>query len=107
MSQLLPLLAAGLPYLGYAFLGTLLFLWLRKALTPTWVLQLFESEGVPSTRLVLATIVILFTPFMEAAGRIGDGLVQANFILAGTLLGLGTAKLVGKAFAARPSHRCR
>ena len=78
------------------------FWWLRGALTPRWFLSLFESEGVPSIRLVLAAVVVIFTLCMQAAGRLALAVIEANFFLAGTLLGLGTAKLVGKAFAARP-----
>jgi hypothetical protein len=76
--------------------------WLRGTLTPAKFLSLFESEGVLSIRLVLAAVVVVFTLCMEAGGRLALAMVEANFFLAGTLLGLGTAKLVGKAFASRP-----
>lgn len=76
--------------------------WLRGELTPRWFLSLFESEGVPSIRLVLAAVVVLFTLCMLAANRLSLGTTEALFFFAGTLLGLGTAKLVGKAFASRP-----
>ena len=89
----------------FALWGLLLGLswwWLRGELTPRWLLSLFESEGVPSIRLVLAALIVLFTLCMEAAARLALAVVEANFFLAGTLLGLGTAKIVGKAFAQRP-----
>jgi hypothetical protein len=103
MANLAPLLAAIIPYLGGAFVAVLVVQWLRQALTPRWVLQLFESEGESSVRLVLATVVVVDTLFMQAANRLGEGMVQANYVLAGTLLGLGTAKVVGRAFANRPA----
>lgn len=76
--------------------------WLRGTLTPERFLTLFESEQVLSIRLVLAAVVVVFTLCMQAAGRLSAAVIEANYFLAGTLLGLGTAKLVGKAFAARP-----
>jgi len=103
MSQVLPIALVILPYMGWGFALGLLYACLRDALTPKWILGLFESEGEPSVRLVLAPIVVIYTLCMQAAGRIGEGMVQANYILAGTLLGLGTAKLVGRAFANRPA----
>jgi hypothetical protein len=103
MSQYLPLLLAMLPFLGWGFALGVAFVWLRTALTPRWVLGLFESEGEPSVRLVLAPVIVIYTLCMQSAGRLSEGMVQANYLMAGTLLGLGTAKLVGKAFAGRPA----
>jgi hypothetical protein len=103
MSQYLPLLLAMLPFLGWGFALGVAFVWLRTALTPRWVLGLFESEGEPSVRLVLAPVIVIYTLCMQSAGRLSEGMVQANYLMAGTLLGLGTAKLVGKAWAGRPA----
>jgi hypothetical protein len=85
-------------------LGLLFWLWIKRSLTPTRFLTIFESEGVLSVRLILATVVVLFTLCMQASERLSAALVEANYFLAGTLLGLGTAKVVGKAFAKRPSE---
>jgi hypothetical protein len=103
MSQYLPLLLVVLPFLGWGFVLGVAFVWLRTALTARWVLGLFESEGEPSVRLVLAPVIVIYTLCMQSAGRLSEGVVQANYLMASTLLGLGTAKLVGKAWAGRPA----
>jgi hypothetical protein len=102
VSQFLPILLVVLPFAGWGLVAGLAWVWLRHTITPGWVRQLFESEGEASVRLVLAPIIIIYTLLMQAAGRISDHSVEANYFLAATLLGLGTAKLVGKAFATRP-----
>ena len=103
MSQALPLLLVILPFAGWGLVLGLAWVWLRHTITPAWVRQLFESEGEASVRLVLAPVVIIYTLCMQAAGRMSDHSEEANYFLAATLLGLGTAKLVGKAFAAKPA----
>lgn len=86
-------------------LGSMIFAafayWLRKELTPSRFMTLFESENSLSLRLVLAAAVVVFTLLMQAAGRLNSLEVEANYTFAGLLLGLGVAKLVGKAFAER------
>lgn len=89
-------------YLAGALVFVAAWLFMRRELTPARVLSLFESENSLSIRLVLATVVVLFTLFMQAAGRLDTLKVEANYTFAGLLLGLGVAKLVGKAFAERP-----
>jgi hypothetical protein len=86
----------------WLLLGVSFSCWLKGTLTPERFLSIFESEGVLSIRLILAAIVVIFTLCMQAADRLAVALVEANYFLAGTLLGLGTAKVVGKAFARRP-----
>lgn len=87
--------------LGWGFaLGIVLF-WLPKP----WFLGLFESEGKPSIRLALAAIVVIFTLCMEAADRLPVAVIDANLFFAGTLLGLGTAKILGTRFANRLTAR--
>lgn len=95
-------LLLGLPYLAWGFFIGFMWFWLRKAITPQWVAQLFESEGVPSSRLMLAWIVVLFTLSMEAAGRLSEPVIDANLFFAGTLLGLGVAKVAAGRFAPKP-----
>lgn len=68
-----------------------------------WLRGLFESEGEPSARIVMAVVVILFTLSLQALGRISDNMVEANYFLAGTLMGLGTTKLIATRFAQRPA----
>lgn len=102
MSHALAILLVILPFAGWGLVCGLAWAWLRHTITPAWVRQLFESEGEASVRLVLAPIIVIYTLLMQAAGRISDHSVEANYFLAATLLGLGTAKLVGKAFAGRP-----
>jgi hypothetical protein len=97
------LLLLGLPYLAWGFFIGFMWLWLRKAITPQWVAQLVESEGVPSIRLTLACIVVLFTLCMEAAGRLEPAVIDANLFFAGTLLGLGVAKVAAGRFAPKPT----
>lgn len=95
----LSVLSQFLPVLGWGFaLGIVLF-WLPKP----WTLRLFESEGVPSMRIALAAIVVVFTLCMEAADRLPVAVIEANLFFAGTLLGLGTAKILGSRFASRPA----
>lgn len=87
-------------------LGSVVFMvtayWLRQELTPKKFITLFESENSLSLRLVLAAMVVVFTLLMQAADRLDTMKVEANYTFAGLLLGLGVAKLVGKAFAERP-----
>jgi hypothetical protein len=96
-------LLAHAPALGWWFAGAFLFFWLKPAFTPVWVRGLLESEGEPSARIVLAVLVVVFTLFMQSAGRLSELAIEANYAFAGILLGLGTAKIVGKAFASRPA----
>lgn len=96
-------LLLGLPYLVWGFFIGFMWFWLRKAITPQWVAQLFESEGTPSTRLALAWVVVLFTLCMEAAGRLEPAVIDANLFFAGTLLGLGVAKVAAGRFAPKPT----
>ncbi|MBF9140865.1 hypothetical protein [Hymenobacter properus] len=88
---------------GWSLLAFLLWLWLRHELTPARFLTIWESENVLSIRLVLATAVVLFTLCMQGAARISDAMATTNYGFAAVLLGLGTAKVVGKAFASRPA----
>ncbi|MGI4870963.1 MAG: hypothetical protein ACRYFX_07275 [Janthinobacterium lividum] len=99
LTPLLPLL----PYVGWAVALLLLWLWLRRALTPAWVVQLLESERLPSVRLALASVVVVFTLSMEAAGRLAQAAIDANLIFAGTLLGLGVAKVTVSRFSPKPT----
>ncbi len=96
--QLLP----ALPFVSWGFFIGLAWYWLREAITPRWVAQLVESEGVPSTRLALAWVVVLFTLCMEAADRLPPAVIDANLVFAGTLLGLGVAKVAASRFAPKP-----
>lgn len=107
MAQLLSLLVQLLPFAGWGLVCGLAWVWLRHTITPAWVRQLFESEGEASVRLLLAPVIIIYTLLMQAAGRISDHSVEANYFLAGTMLGLGTAKAVGKAFAAKPTAQIK
>jgi len=68
-----------------------------------WVLGVFESEGEPSLRKLLAAVVVVFALFMVAADRLTDNKLEALLIFAGTLLGLGTGLKLGSRFAARPA----
>ena len=88
-------------YLLGTAITLLVWLWLRGELTPDWVLSLFCSEGKPSVRLVSAFVVLLYTLLMQAKGRLSLGMVEANYLFAGSLYGFGTVKLVGKAIANR------
>lgn len=97
-----PLLLQVLPFLAWGFFVGLVWWWLRAAITPSWVAQLVESEGTPSTRLALAWVVVLFTLCMEAAGRLEPAVIDANLFFAGTLLGLGVAKVAASRFAPKP-----
>jgi hypothetical protein len=94
------------PILGFAIPFALIaggIAVLTKLAGTKWMLGLFESEGEPSARIILACATVVFTLFMQAAGRISDNMVEANYFLAGTLLGLGTTKLIATRFAARPA----
>lgn len=97
-----PAVAAVLPYVAGALAAAAAWRWLRRDLTPRWLLSLVESEGVPSIRLLLAGAVVLFSLFMQAAGRLPLGVLEANYTFAAVLLGLGVTKVVAKAYANRP-----
>ncbi|RFP63483.1 hypothetical protein D0N36_19275 [Hymenobacter lapidiphilus] len=88
--------------LGSAVFVVMAF-WLRRELTAKRFLTLFESENSLSLRLVLAAAVVVFTLLMQAAGRLNVPATEVNYTFAALLLGLGIAKLVGKAFAERPA----
>lgn len=96
------LFLAALPFLAWGVFVGLAWYWLREVITPRWVAQLFESEGVPSSRLALAWVVVLFTLCMQAAGRLSQPAIDANLFFAGTLLGLGVAKVAASRFAPKP-----
>lgn len=96
LATLLPPL---LPYLAAFAAGVVLARWLRTSLTPAWMVRLFESEGIPSVRLVLATVVTAFALFMSAAERLPQAALDAYLLFVSALLGLGTAKLIAGKFA--------
>ncbi|OGX80850.1 hypothetical protein BEN47_06220 [Hymenobacter lapidarius] len=74
MTIALPSLSfALLTALLWAGLAFLLWLWLRRELTPKRFLSIWESDGVLSTRLLLATVLSGFGMAMYAAGRMDDG----------------------------------
>lgn len=102
MSLALAYLLAHAPALGWLLAGGFLFFWLRHALTPLWVRGLFESEGEPSIRLVLAAAVTVFALCMVAANRLNEMQLADLFTFVGSLLLIGSARLAAKAFAQRP-----
>lgn len=68
----------------------------------SWFARLFESEGEPSIRLVIATVTVAFTLTMVGFKRLeGEQLSTLLFFVDGALL-IGSARIVGKAWAARP-----
>jgi hypothetical protein len=67
-----------------------------------WILALFESEGEPSIRLVLATVVTVFSLCMVAAGRLDDARLSTLLSFVGAALFIGSARIAAKAWAARP-----
>ncbi|RSK50132.1 hypothetical protein [Hymenobacter rigui] len=69
----------------------LLWLWLRKELTPKRVLSIWESEGVLSSRQILAWVVALFGLFMRAADRIDNDALSHCFECSFILFGIGGA----------------
>ena len=99
LTPLLPLL----PYLGWAVALVLLWLWLKPALTPAWVVQLLESEKTPSIRLAIAAAVVGFVMGMDAAARLSDTARTEWLTFAGVLLGLGVAKVTVGRFAPKPT----
>lgn len=74
-----------------------IWFWLRKDLTPARFLSIFETDGVLSSRQLLAWVLAIYGMAMRAAGRLdNDGLdicLQASFILFG--IG-GAVKLADK-----------
>lgn len=79
------------------------FAWLRKELTPRWVLSVVESEGVASARLILGSIAGIVTLCLQCAdGRISHEMAMLNWEAVFGLFALGPVKLVGKAWASRP-----
>lgn len=96
------LLIWAVPLLVWGGVAFMIYMLLRSELSPKRIVSLFESEGSLSIRLVLATVVVLYTLHMETKKDVNILLVEANLAFAATLLGLGAAKIVGKAFAERP-----
>lgn len=81
--------------------------WLRKELTPARFLTIFQSEGVLSTRLILGFAVVAYCMTMDAAGHMANSRLETWLLFAGSLIGLGIAKVVGKAIAATPSTQIK
>lgn len=79
------------------------FFWIRRDLTPHWVLSIVESDGIASARLITGVAVALFTMFMQAAGRIEMEVVRLNWELVFGLYAVGKITEGAKAFAARPA----
>jgi hypothetical protein len=69
----------------------------------SWLLRLFESEGQPSIRLVLAAVVTLFSLCMLAASRLSDNQLETLLTFVGSLLLIGSARIAATAFANRPA----
>lgn len=90
-----------LPVAAWAAVVVGAFLWLHEEITPRKVVSMFESENSLSLRLILAAVVTAFTLCMQSVGRLSTELVEINYVYAGTLLGLGVAKVISKAFAER------
>jgi hypothetical protein len=81
----------------------LLWLWLRRELTPARFLTFFESENSLSIRLLLATVWTFFVMVMLAHGHIDeDGAVKLMYFPE-ILLVAGVGKIALKSFAARPA----
>ena len=85
-------LSAGL----WLLLAALLWLWLRKELTPKRFLSIWESDGVLSTRLLGATALLVWAMSMYSAGRMQDtGLGQVLTWVAAFFAVGSAAKAVG------------
>lgn len=90
--------ASILHYLAYLLPVGLLGLWLRPS--RAWGLALFESEGVPSSRLVLGFIVGIVTLALQSG--LSVELVRLDYEVVFGLFAVGAAKVIGSRFAARP-----
>lgn len=94
----LPAAASVWRYLSVVLPLALLLHWLRPP--REWVLKLFESDNVASSRLVVASAIALGT-FVFGSGW-SAGFVDSCFVFAGSLFLSGVAGKVGTALASRP-----
>lgn len=88
------------PLAGLLLLLALL-LWLRPS--RAWVLALFESEGVPSARLVLGMLAGVITVLFQK--DLAAELVRLDYEVVFGLFAVGAAKVVGSRFANRPAAK--
>lgn len=94
-----PLAAPFINYLAYLLPALLLLLWLRPG--RAWGLALFESEGVPSSRLLLGFMVGVSTLCLQK--DLSAELVRVNYEVVFGLFTVGVVKAVGSRFASRPA----
>jgi hypothetical protein len=93
------------PFLSFAFAFAMIavgIVVLAKLFGIKWLMGLFESEGEPSARIVMAVVVVVFAMFMVAANRISDPKLDTLLLFAGACFGFGTSKVIASRFAARP-----
>ncbi|MET4106060.1 hypothetical protein [Hymenobacter sp. UYP22] len=86
-----PLPESMLTAAGWLALALLLWLWLRKELTPTKIISIWETDGCLSARQILAWVVVLYGLFMRAAGRIDNAALESCFECGFILFGIGGA----------------
>lgn len=80
-------LSAGL----WLLLAGLLWLWLRKELTPKRFLSIWESDGVLSTRLLGATALLVWAMSMYSAGRMQGADLESVLQWVGVFFAVGGA----------------
>ena len=86
----LPSVPAGvLPVVAWALAGLLLWLWLRRELTPKRFLSIWETDGTLSSRQILAWVVACFGMFMRAGGQFDNEGMQVCFECSFILFGIG------------------
>ena len=92
----MPYLLFLLHLLAWVFLLLLLWLWLRKELTPRRFLSIFETDGVLSARQVFAWVVGVWALAMRTAGRIDNETFRYALESVWVLFGIGgLVKAVG------------
>ncbi|HEX8658249.1 MAG TPA: hypothetical protein VF690_11960 [Hymenobacter sp.] len=67
----------------------LLWLWLRKELTPKRFLSIFETDGTLSSRQILAWVIAIWALGMRSADRITDDTLRIALEAVMVLFGIG------------------
>lgn len=99
LSDFRPVVASLSSYLYFLLPAALVVLWLRPS--RAWGRAVFESDGVPSSRLILAFVIGIVTVCLQK--DLSAELVRLNYEVVFGLSAVGAAKVIGSKFAARPA----
>lgn len=92
-----PDLLAGLfHYTAWVFAILVVFLWMRKVLTPAAVLSIWQTDGVLSARQILAWVISIYGMCMRSAGNLDNEGMRYCFEASMILFGIGAVPKVAE-----------